>query len=236
MREKAFIIHVRGNKEREIYIKEQLKVTPFDYEFIEDGNIEDLTEDRLSTYFSGDLLNATPTSSCAFKHLLAYEAIVKNKLPYACIIEDDIEFTDNFTEVFKKSIAESNREKLEAFFISYEHSLSLFIRRSELKKNKILYKKQQTRCAGFYMIDYDAAKMMLEQAKHEKIHFPIDHWHNELIKKGLLNVYWSHPTIANQLSHNGKFASLIDGKAYGSKRVVIYKLKILYKKIRQLLG
>ncbi len=236
MKEKAYVIHVLGNNEREVHIRRQLIKTPFDYEFINDGNIEDLTENRLSLYFSGGMLKPAPNTSCAFKHLLAYERIVENRIPHACIIEDDIEFTDNFSEIFNRSIAEIRNEKLCNFFISYEHSLSFFVKRSEERAGSVLYKREIARCAGFYMIDYNAAKLMLEKAKQEKIGVPIDWWHNDLIKRGLLNVYWCHPAIALQLSHNGKFASMIDDKPYGKVRTAIYKLKILYRKIRQVLS
>lgn len=236
MKDKAFIIHVRGNKERERHIKNALASTSFEYEFIEDGNIEDLKEEVLAQYFAGDLLKSAPNTSCAFKHFLAYERIVKDQLPYACIIEDDIEFTSKFHDIFYKAKAEIEKEKLETYFISYESSLNLFIKHSEEQKGKVLYKKTISRYAGFYMIDLNAAKLMLDQARQNNIYNPIDWWHTDLMKQGLLNVYWCHPPIARQLSHNGKFASMIDDKAHGPLRTIIYEFKILYKRIRQMIS
>jgi glycosyl transferase family 25 len=233
MKEKAFIIHVRGNKERKQHIENELASTPFEYELIEGGNIEDLEKDTLAKYFTGDMLKPAPNTSCAFKHLLAYEMIVKNQLPYASIIEDDIVFTSKFNSIFHQATAEIEREKLNTFVISYEESLHLFIRRSEEQKGRFLYKKNKSRFAGFYMVDFEAAKLMLAQAQQNKIGCPIDWWHNELINKGLLNVYWCHPTISRQQSHNGRFASLIDDTPHGLLRIITYNLKIFYKRIRQ---
>lgn len=233
MREKAFIIHVRGNEERELHIKNELASTSFDYQFIENGNKEELKNEDLKAYFTGDMLQPSGRTSCAYKHLLAYKMIVENQLPYACIIEDDIIFTSNFNTIFSQSIKEFKKRKLKRFLISFEDSLNLFIRRSEEEKDQLLYKQNRSRFAGLYMIDLEAAKLMLAQAKAEKIGRAIDWWHNDLINQGSLNVYWCHPTIARQMSHNGKFGSLIDDNPHGPWQAFIYTLKLLYKNIRQ---
>ncbi|WP_374166304.1 glycosyltransferase family 25 protein [Arcticibacter sp. MXS-1] len=233
---KAYIIHVKGQEERKRHIESELAKTPFEYEFIEDGNISDLSHERLQKYFDGHMLDVKAASSCGYKHFLAYERIVREKLPMAIIFEDDIELFDNFLPILEQSLAEMANNNLKNMLVSYEYSLTWLINRSEEENNKVLYKKPISRCAGLYIVDFQAATMMLERVKKSKCDTAIDLWHNELIEKGLLNAYWCHPTIAQQQSHNGKTRSLIDNKKYGPVRIQIYKLKMLYKTLRQKLS
>jgi predicted glutamine amidotransferase len=52
-----------------------------------------------------------------------------------------------------------------------------------------------------------------------------------LADKGLLEIYWCHPAIMEQQSHNGKLPSLLDGKKHGILRRISYASQKLYKRI-----
>jgi len=61
-------------------------------------------------------------------------------------------------------------------------------------------------------------------------HLP-DWLHNELIEKGILKMYWAHPPIIEQGSHNGILSSSISSKAKSNKRIVRWKLRRFLKTV-----
>jgi glycosyl transferase, family 25 len=228
-RVKTYVIHVRGNKERENYIRNELKKFNIEFEFILEGNMEDMTDDDLDKYFKDDFKTVSPRTSCTIKHFFVYERMVKDNVPVALVFEDDIELFSSFPEIFDKSLKET-AEMRESFIISYESSTQEFISKSEEVPGKVLYHKPKGRCAGAYLIDLTAAKIILEYGNRTKVNFCMDWVHNELSDKGSLKIYWCHPAIAEQQSHNGKIQSLLDEKKQGKYYRLKYFLQKVYKK------
>jgi len=219
---KVFVIHVRGAIKREEHIKQELAKFNIDFEFILDGNKEDISTNQLNTYFSGDMYEVSAKTSCAIKHILAYEKIVEHDLDKALIFEDDILLRANFNEVLNTILEEIEREKLTNYFISLENSNHAYVNKSEIIQGKTLYKKVMGRCAGAYIVDYACAHSMLEEIRNHKCDQAIDWFHNTLSEKQKINMYWSHPFIAEQGSHNGTIPSLIDNKKTGLFRKMVY--------------
>jgi glycosyl transferase, family 25 len=222
---KTYVIHVRGNKERENYIRNELKKFNIEFEFILEGNMDNMTGADLDKYFKDDFKTVSPRTSCTIKHFYAYERMVENNIPVALVFEDDIELFSSFPEVFDTSLKEA-AELHESFVISYESSTQDFIRKSEEIPGKVLYHKPVGRCAGAYLIDLTAAKRILEEGIKNKSNVCMDWFHNEVSDKGLIKIYWCHPAIAEQQSHNGKIRSLLDEKKQGH----YYRLKYLIQK------
>jgi glycosyl transferase family 25 len=227
----VFVIHVRGNNVREAYITNELKRHGIDFEFVSDGNIEDLSPDIMRDFFDAPIKNDLPATSCAYKHLLACKKILDTTIPHALILEDDIELSGSFEATFNKSIAEALALRLKGYLISYESSGHKYVPRSERRPGKILYPKPHGRCAGAYLIDAFAAERILRYTMSEKFRQNIDWHHNEMADKGLLEIYWCHPAVAEQQSHNGKLPSLLDGKKWGFLRRISYALQKLYRRL-----
>ena len=82
-----------------------------DFEFVEDGNIDELSTAILDSYFSGKMHQTQPFVSCAYKHFLALDKIVKSEELVALIIEDDIMFHTNFEKFFPLILAEIEKKK-----------------------------------------------------------------------------------------------------------------------------
>jgi hypothetical protein len=123
------------------------------------------------------------------------------------------------------------REKnLSNFIISLEKSNHAYVHKQELVKDEILYKKKVGRCAGAYLVDIEFVNSLINDIETNKCHRIIDWYHNDLSENDLINIYWSHPTIAEQASHNGKMPSLIDNKKLGWFRRLIYFLQGKIKK------
>lgn len=226
----VFVIHVRGNAVREAFITNELKRHGIDFEFISDGNIEDLSPDVMRDFFDLPLKNDLPATSCAYKHLLACKKILDSTIPCALILEDDIELSGSFEGFFGKSLSEAHALGLKGFLISYESSGHKYVPRSERRSGKTLYRRPHGRCAGAYLIDSCAAERILHYTMSEKCRQPIDWHHNELADKGLLEIYWCHPAVAEQQSHNGKLPSLLDNKKWGFLRRISYASQKLYRR------
>lgn len=226
---KTYVIHVKGAVEREKYIKRELAKHNITFEFILDGNMEEITHEQLEKYFDGVMKNRTPQTSCALKHILAYENMIEENVQKALIFEDDIELFNSFTKIFNTSLLEIHNHQLKKYIISYENSTLQYVKRSERVSGQVLYKKDHSRCAGAYLIDIEAAKEIIQYLSQQKCDKPIDWIQHELIKNKKINVYWSHPVIAEQRSHNGKMPSLIDHKKMGFFRKLSFFLQKIYK-------
>lgn len=219
---KVFVIHVRGAKERENHIRKELGKFNIDFEFILDGNKEDITQTHLNKYFADNYKEITGGTSCTLKHILAAEKLLEQSLPYALIFEDDIFLRPNFNEVLLGILEEVKRDKLSNFILSLENTNHTYVPKKEIIEGKYLYKKPQGRCAGAYIIDYEFATNFLASIDKEKCHCIIDWYHNHLADKKLINIYWSHPHIAEQGSHNGSLESFLDNKKTGWFRKMVY--------------
>jgi hypothetical protein len=72
---------------------------------------------------------------------------------------------------------------------------------------------------------------MLSEIEQNKCNLPIDRFQEYCSDKGLLDIYWVHPTISIQGSLNGKMKSLIAHQSYGTLKVMYFRIKKVYKKL-----
>jgi len=143
--------------------------------------------------------------SIAFKHLKAFECIVKNKIKKSLILEDDVILINNFEKNFNNSLEKTPNDWQ---FIFIGSGCDLKIPTNQLIKNKIAYEKKTpaTRCCDSYIITYDAAKQMYD-CLNKKITLPIDFELNYHIDNCVLKTYWWHPNVVVQGSQCGFFKS-----------------------------
>lgn len=228
----VYVIHVRGNAAREAYIRGELGKHGLDFEFMLDANLGDIDQRTLDAYFVGEMHQYSPAMSCTLKHLRVYERMVREGVPFGLIFEDDIALSDNFNAVFAQSLQEIVGRGLENVVVSYESTGFKYVNRSERKAGMLLYRQRHGRCAGAYLVDLAAARTMVEYVAAERCHVPIDWLHNAYADRALLSIYWCEPAIAEQLSHNGAFQSLIDSKGVGLWRRVSFALQRWYKRLR----
>ncbi len=220
-----FVVHVRGNKLREEHVKKELSDKNLSFEFILDGNKEDLNDAILKKYFSEGFAEASSATSCVYKHILIYKKILAEKIEQALIFEDDIVLYKDFLKILDSVLNETQQKGLENYLISLEsYSLNII---TKPKKNQFLYRKESGRCAGAYLVDYKFAYNAIRFVEQKKCHLQIDWMHNIMAKQGVINVYWAHPPIAEQKSHNGTFDSLLNPDM---KRSFFRRLNHNYKK------
>lgn len=229
----TFIIHVSTNKQREKHIVDQIKKSTLlnNYQFINKGDLNDISETLHTQYFGGELHTINAAVSCAYKHILAYEEVVHQNLDFALILEDDIFIQSNFDEIICAAINELQEKKINTYFISLEDSNLKYVSGKEIKSNQYLYPKSKGRLAGAYIVDKHACINMLKEIKQNKCNLTIDWFHNYCVQLNLFQIYWLHPTIAYQGSLTGSIPSLIDDKKTGFFREIAYFAQKLYKKL-----
>jgi len=226
----TYVIHVAGETNRYEIISNELIKQNLTAEYILEGNKSDITPTFLEKYFKGGMAEIKSETSCALKHILAYERLIESGSEFALILEDDIQLYDNFIMLLNKSIVEIRNKKLKNVFVSFEESGLRYVKGSERKKDTILYKMPTGRMAGAYLIDVDFAKSITEFIATNKVDTTIDFFHNHCSEKGIINIYWTHPTSACQRSINGRLKSLIDNKKTGIIEQIGFELEKSYKK------
>ncbi len=233
--QETLVLHVKeGYAERATHIESMLKKMQIQFKYILDGDKPDLTKEVLDKYFgnggSADMCGKYSRTSCAYKHILAYEYIVNHNIPGALILEDDIILHHDFVDIFNNTMTEVKKLSYTNFMISYEDSRLRFVPRSKRIKKIYLYLGNKDRMAGAYYIDQVAAKYILDKIKKEKCIEPIDILHNKLIKEKQLTYFWCQPTIASQGSFTGLFKTSISSKKQKCEKLQ-WLFKLHYKKM-----
>lgn len=231
---KTYIINVSTNERRRNHMLNLISSNHslHDYQFIHEGDLDTITPDRLNKHFGGSMTTLRPAVSCAYKHILAYyEAMGSNPDGYSLILEDDIYLTDDFNTGITNIVNEIKQRKLENFIVSLEESNLRYVKGSEREKDVLLYKKTAGRLAGAYLIDAQSARAMVAEIEQNKCNVPIDWFHNHCSDKGLITIYWAHPTISVQGSINGKIKSIIDDKPVGKIKIAKFNACRLYKRL-----
>jgi glycosyl transferase family 25 len=183
------------------------------YEFVTEGDLSCLTQAMLDKYFCSNIKEVLRPGvmSCTLNHILSYERIVARGNKYALVFENDPFLLGNFIKKIKRVVNEANTLK-PGFIISLENTTLRFPSFTKTKKGKYLYKASYGRAAGAYLIDLTGAQKILEDLKTNKCCQVIDWWHNTLIKRGVVDMYWAHPPLTEQGSHNGMMHSIISSK------------------------
>lgn len=236
-----FVAHVKeGYDDRERHIRAMLGNAGVEFEFMLDGDIPDITPERRARYFSPDLSIPPSAQSCALKHILICEEIVKRNLPGALVLEDDICLNKHFPSVFQRSMEElpayehpdgSTDHKAVPVIISYEDTRLRYVERSRRKKGRVLYPADRDRMTGCFYINRAGAEAILHRIKTcGGLDSPIDLYHASMLHSGDLLYLWCQPTVATQGSHTGKFRSGINpAKSFIGER--IWLIRRLYRRL-----
>lgn len=228
------VLHVKkGYEIRKEHMDRMLGERNYPFEYILDGDKDDLTEEFISQHFSSYMASVSSATSCAAKHIFAYQYIVDHHLDGALILEDDMLLYDDFEEIFNRSLEEARERQFHNYLISYEDSSLHFVPRSQRVKGYYLYPQKKDRFTGAYYCPYETAAAILDYIRDKKCDLAIDLFHTSLIERIGLNYLWCQPCLATQGSHTGMFASSIT-TASAQKvtyRKFTWKLKLMYKKL-----
>jgi glycosyl transferase family 25 len=204
------VVHPKkGYELQERHIIQLMKQHDIPFQFQLKGDQEELTEDLLNQYFVPNIPYSKGSLSCTIKHLQIYEAFISSPKNYLLVFENDVFLDKNFNNLLFDILNEIKKRQLSNFVVSLENSCMRFPSYWQTKKNQLLYNAKDGRAAGAYLIDKVAAISMIKHLKNNKCASNVDWWHNEIASKNIISIYWAHPTIAEQGSHNGKLSGEI---------------------------
>lgn len=108
----AFVINLPKDKDRKVFMENQLQEAGFDYEIIEayDGKGEEANRaynDAIALKENGRSLSFGERG-CSLSHRVIYEKIVEENIPFTLVFEDDAKIPKNFKEVVEKEVARQN--------------------------------------------------------------------------------------------------------------------------------
>ena len=197
-----------GAEDRAVFIERQLGRLGIDFEYVLDGDRDQLTPEVMARWFRGPMATPTADTSCSFKHLTACERIVRAGHDTALVLEDDVVLPSDFVEQLNRSIAELRRRPDATPGIGYlagEHGprdLHATTRRRDARARR---SRPRPEPIGFRVVLPGACC----NAPTDRLDEPFDHFQNRLARSGEMQLWWRHPAIAEQGSHNGMFSSML---------------------------
>ena len=236
--DQVFVAHVKsGYESRRKSIDEQFSRLKIDFEYLLDGDICDISVDTKNRWFLPPLIASPQMMSCTCKHFLIYERIVESGLQGALIFEDDIFLADDFVRQYNLATRELfDRDDIDPgrAWISYENSTLRYPPKRVLRPSQRLYRAVEPRCTGAYYIGAEAAKGILQLADSEKAGLAIDCFVEKIANRAdsPVDLYWCHPTIAEQGSMNGAFQSIDARRSASLWRKIKWNLDKYYKAIK----
>ncbi|HOK97675.1 MAG TPA: glycosyltransferase family 25 protein [Bacteroidales bacterium] len=231
LNEGVFVIHaLHGYEPHERRIIELFGNKGINFEFVVEGDPSNFHKISLEKYFSKDIhkVLSRGTLSCTFNHILAYEKIMARNIEYAIVFENDPFFLGNFVEKLKRLFDEVQHLP-PGFIISLENSTLRFPSYWQIRMGKQLYRARIGRMAGAYLIDRQAVINILNDIQYNKCDRVIDWWHNDLIQRGVIDMYWAHPPLVEQGSHNGMLSSTISTQSATLMRRLSWIAQKFYK-------
>lgn len=229
--EAIYIVHAKkGYEVHEERINKLFAKMDLPFEFVTDGDPINFTDDLLNKYFTKDIRSVLSDGilSCTLNHILSYERMVQNNDKYALIFENDPFFMGDFNKKMQPVIKEA-ATLAPGFIISLENTNLKFPPFKTVKKGKFLYPSNYGRCAGAYLLDLEGAKNILNDLQINKCGEVIDWWHNTLIKRKVVSMYWADPPMVEQGSHNGLLSAGISSKNKSWKRRISWLAQKYYK-------
>lgn len=230
---KTYVVHAKtGYEFHGQRVVDLFKKHNIPFEFVTEGTPESITPGIQEKYFTEAFVNhVRPGSlSCTLNHLFAMEKFLASEEEYGLFFEDDPCFLGSFQKGIEKLFP--HIQQLEkGFIVSLENTSLTFPSYWQTRKNKLLYRAKRGRMAGAYLMDKEAVQKAMDYCYQFKCGFLPDWFHNELIEKKIVKMYWAQPPIVEQGSHNGILSSSISSKAKSNKRIVQWKIRRFFKTV-----
>ena len=226
-----YIIHaLKGYEQHEQRISKVFGSMELKYKLVTQGDPIHFSDQILHTYFTNNAIENTKTGilSCTLNHMMAYKHIADNNIEYAIVLENDPFFLGNIKENIAKLVPEINQLQ-KGFMISLENSTLRFPSYWQANKNQHIYPATRGRMAGAYIIDNYAAKQIVTDLETNKCERVVDWWHIDMLGRDVFKMYWAHPPLVEQGSHNGMLSSTISTKPKSTKTRIRWIIKKIYR-------
>jgi glycosyl transferase, family 25 len=177
---KIFVINLKRSTYRRQKLEPTLKRLNLDYEFIEAVDGYKLTREELDSYIDPE--NKYPRNfkpgevGCFLSHYLVHKKIVAEKLPFALVMEDDVELSANLPYLLKNLEQHIRPGDVISLYASFPERCNLY-KDGTIDQNYSFIKPHKGELVVgnvAYIISYAAAKQMVEQLL--PMHNVIDDW------------------------------------------------------------
>ena len=210
----VYVIHVPKFTERAAHIRSELGKFEIPIEFVLPFDAEDINQETRNRFIpAGGKLTAGQLS-CILKHMEAFRRMLAAGQPLALILEDDVVLDGRFNEEMPAILAEA-KNLSGPFTIQLGSGSNMFVPGHRLRTGQRLYEAHEVKATDSYLINAAAAKLRLDWLEARTFDRPCGHLFNKVDKEKNIKIYWSEPTIVEQGSMNGFFATSLDG---GRKR------------------
>lgn len=217
--DKVFVIHTKtGLAYRRQYMEKLLARHDIEFEFMLDGDVDDLTPEILAHYFTENMRRYTARISCALKHIYVYERVLAAPYKNVLILEDDAILHPSFTSIFNQLIAEIETQSdlsQDCVYVCLENSTLEFVPTKEQRKGQLLYRKHKTRGGGGYFLTNAAAEKIMAYLYQHKCHISNDLLLNQLLPQLAIPTFWCQPPLVEQASNNGMWESSLGNQSQG---------------------
>lgn len=124
---------------------------------------------------------------CALSHYALYRRMNEEKLPYACILEDDVVLDERFPKQLQRVAAWLNPDQPQVVLLS-DHT---YKRHAE----EGIFPAQADMYAEGYILTAPAAQALLRA--NLPMQTPCDHW-GRWVRSGAIQLYHAYPTVCSQ--------------------------------------
>lgn len=200
---KYYLIHGVDTNRKNKMINEFLRVgiDPNEVKWVLHPNKDELDADLIEKFFDKNIQLRTGQMSCTYKHYLALEDIVKNKYPYAVIMEDNIVFKSNVKNIkpiLNECILQLNASNpnwdvvFDSDNLGYIESFFIPGCIAHPKTNEVTSQCHGgTRYARFYLLTLACATKLYNN--YLPIETVVDFWMNDLFRRLNIKSFWTEP-------------------------------------------
>lgn len=207
---RVFIINLRQHTKRNSHMKSLCNAIGLDYKFIdavygrELVNIGQYKKDSSQSVQQLGRELSNGEIGCILSHQSIYREMIKKSMPYALILEDDVDLNADVVELCKKVELESL--ECDTLLLGYHGKTreQLLLNASYMKtlnKSTKVYKLNELAYGAYgYIISLQGAVKLLEQSS--TFILPIDHYTGNPFVNNVLCLYPQMVTINKNLSDN----------------------------------
>lgn len=223
--EKVYIAHYTKLIERKQRLDGYLRENDIKAEYIYQFDKDVLTEEIIKEYYLNDenAYNQTIVKaykekavsyrqlnlaeiSLTIKHCYMMEKISQECNEYALVLEDDVIFKDNFTNLFNQYLEKTPKD-WDVIFLG--NCCNLRICRDKIIEGQIAYLKEHpaSKCTDSFLIKKDLAKKLSKTMKPFRTICDWEYSYQFLLHDA--KVYWWEPPLISQGSETGLFKTTL---------------------------
>lgn len=228
---KIFVINLKRSKERREQIEKQLKAFRLDYELFEAVDGSQMSEADLDKYLDHDHKYFRELKKgeigCFLSHYGVLRTIADQKIPYALVLEDDIELSKKFPALLKKMEGFIKPGDTYLLYSTMLQPINFFTRK-KIDNNYAIVDTDNIReifGALAYIVTEDAARNIANNVL--PINNVYDDWHRYCINGYIKNlqIVFPFPLKLSPAFSEIHDANLLDTK-FGKAKTIIRKYKL----------